>query len=129
MPVGEGFSFFVIICAAHLVSITGGVIPSFSLASAQIVQFDDPILTVSTEAGRKNLTETYTRIAIADPGKPINGVYINSNATNPTLDFKVGETVEVSGIAPEYFSGLMLKVLPSQWKCNKNTPKQRILRY
>ena len=62
------------LCAAHLVSITVGVIPSLSIASAQIVQFDDPILTVSTDAGRKNLTETYIRIAIVDPGKPINGV-------------------------------------------------------
>lgn len=115
------------LCAAHLVSITVGVIPSFSIASAQIVQFDDSILTVSTDAGRKNLTETYIRIAIVDPGKPINGVYINTNATNSTLDFKVGEIVEVSGIAPEYFSGLMLKVLLVNGNVIKILPSREFL--
>ena len=65
---------------------------------------------MNTEAGTRNLTETYTRVAIADPGKPINGVYINLGANNGILDFKAGETIQVSGLDPAYFSGLMLRV-------------------
>ena len=88
-----------------------GVLFSFSITSAQVVKFDEPILTVSTNAGKKNLTETIIRVAIADPGRPINGVDINSNATNPILDFKTGQIVKVSGLSSEYFGGLMLKAL------------------
>ena len=65
---------------------------------------------MNTEAGTRNLTETFTRVAITDPGKPINGVYINLGANNGILDFKVGETIRVSGLDPAYFGGLMLKV-------------------
>ena len=53
---------------------------------------------MNSEAGARNLTETYTRVATADPGKPINGVYINLGANNGILDFKVGETIQVSGL-------------------------------
>ena len=87
-----------------------GIVPGFSIASAQYVPFKVPLLTVNTEAGTRNLTETYTRVAIADPGKPINGVYINLGANNGILDFKAGETIQVSGLDQAYFSGLMLKV-------------------
>ena len=86
------------------------MVPGFSIALAQYVPFKVPFLTVNTEAGTRNLTETYTRVAIADPGKPINGVYINLGANNGILDFKVGETIQVSGLEPTYFGGLMLKV-------------------
>jgi len=103
--------FIITISIVCLISTNMGVHFSFSTTSAQVVKFDEPILTVSTNAGKKNLTETLIRVAIADPGKPINGVYINSNATNPILDFKPGEIVQISGISTEYFSGLMLKVL------------------
>lgn len=91
------------------ISVLVGIVPGFSIASAQYVPFKVPFLTVSTEAGTRNLAETYTRVAIADPGKPINGVYINLGANNGILDFKVGETIQVSGLDPEYFSGLMLE--------------------
>ena len=84
--------------------------PGFSIALAQYVPFKVPFLIVNTEAGTRNLTETFTRVAIADPGKPINGVYINLGANNGILDFKVGETIRVSGLDPAYFGGLMLKV-------------------
>jgi hypothetical protein len=105
------FRFITIISTVYLISsIIVGVLSGFSITSAQVVNFDDPILTVSTDDGQKNLTETLIRVAIADPGKPINGVYINSNATNPILDFKTGEIVRVSGLSSEYFGGLMLKV-------------------
>jgi hypothetical protein len=78
--------------------------------SAQFVPFDDPTLSVETDAGITTLNETYLRVAIADPGKPINGVYINSNANNSLLNLKVGETVNVSGLDPVYFSGNFLNV-------------------
>ena len=84
--------------------------PGFSIASAQYVPFKVPFLTVNAEEGTRNLTETYTRVAIADPGQPINGVYLNLGANNGILDFKVGETIQLSGLDPAYFSGLMLKV-------------------
>ena len=92
------------------ISVLVGIVPGFSIASAQYVPFKVPFLTVNSEAGARNLTETYTRVAIADPGKPINGVYINLGANNGILDFKVGETIQVSGLDQAYFSGLMLKV-------------------
>jgi len=92
------------------ISVLVGIVPSFSIASAQYVPFKVPLLAVNTEAGTRNLTETYTRVAIADPGKPINGVYINLGANNGILDFKAGETIQVSGLDPAYFSGLMLRV-------------------
>jgi hypothetical protein len=92
------------------ISVLVGIVPGFSIASAQYVPFKVPLLTVNTEAGTRNLTETYTRVAIADPGKPINGVYINLGANNGILDFKAGETIQVSGLDPAYFTGLMLKV-------------------
>ena len=92
------------------ISVLVGIVPGFSIASAQYVPFKVPLLAVNTEAGTRNLTETYTRVAIADPGKPINGVYINLGANNGILDFKAGETIQVSGLDPAYFSGLMLKV-------------------
>lgn len=91
-------------------SVLVGIIPGFSIASAQYVPFKVPFLTVNSEAGARNLTETYTRVALADPGKLINGVYINLGANNGILDFKEGETIQVSGLDPAYFSGLMLKV-------------------
>ncbi len=87
-----------------------GIVAGFSITSAQYVPFKVPFLTVNSEAGARNLTETYTRVAIADHGKLINGVYINLGANNGILDFKVGETIQVSGLDPAYFSGLMLKV-------------------
>ena len=86
------------------------MVTGFSIALAQYVPFKVPFLTVNTGAGTSNLTETYTRVAIADPGKPINGVYINLGANIGNLDFKVGETIQVSGLDQAYFSGLMLKV-------------------
>ena len=92
------------------ISVLVSIVPGFSIALAQYVPFKVPFLTVNTEAGTRNLTETYTRVAIADPGKPINGVYINLGANNGILDFKVGETIQVSGLDPAYFGGLMLKV-------------------
>ena len=97
---------------AYLISISVlvGIVPGFSIASAQYVPFKVPLLAVNTEAGTRNLTETYTRVSIADPGKPINGVYINLGANNGILDFKAGETIQVSGLDQAYFSGLMLKV-------------------
>ena len=93
-----------------VISVLVSMVPGFSIALAQYVPFKVPFLTVNTEAGTRNLTETYTRVAIADPGKPINGVYINLGANNGILDFKVGETIQVSGLDPAYFGGLMLKV-------------------
>lgn len=92
------------------ISVLVDIVTGFSIASAQYVPFKVPFLTVNSEVGTRNLTETYTRVAIADPGKPINGVYINLGANNGILDFKVGETIQVSGLDPAYFSGLMLKV-------------------
>ena len=86
------------------------MVPGFSIALAQYVPFKVPFLTVNTEAGTRNLTETYTRVAIADPGKPINGVYVNLGANNGILDLKVGETIQVSGLDQAYFGGLMLNV-------------------
>lgn len=86
------------------------IVPGFSIASAQYVPFKVPFLTVNAEEGTRNLTETYTHVAIADPGQPINGVYLNLGANNGILDFKVGETIQLSGLDPAYFSGLMLKV-------------------
>lgn len=67
------------------ISVLVGTVPGFSITSAQYVPFKVPLLTVNTEAGTRNLTETYTRVAIADPGKPINGVYINLGANNGIL--------------------------------------------
>jgi hypothetical protein len=93
-----------------VISVLVGIVPGFSIALAQYLPFKVPFLTVDTEAGTRNLTETYTRVAIDDPGKPINGVYINLGANNGILDFKVGETIQVSGLDPAYFGGLMLKV-------------------
>jgi hypothetical protein len=109
------------------VSVIVGIVPSFSIASAQFVPFKDPILTVDTEAGTRNLTETYTRVAIADPGKPVNGVYINLDANNSIVDFKVGETVQVSGLDPTYFSGLMLKVFLVKGNVAKIPPDSEFL--
>ena len=86
------------------------MVPGFSIALAQYVPFKVPFLTVNTGAGTRNLTETYTRVAIAGPGKPINGVYVNLGANNGILDFKVGEIIQVSGLNQAYFGGLMLKV-------------------
>jgi hypothetical protein len=91
------------------ISVLVGIVPGISIASAQYVPFKVPLLTVNTEAGTRNLTETYTRVAIADPGKPINGVYINLSANNGILDFRAGETIHVSGLDQAYFSGLMLR--------------------
>ena len=96
------------------------MVPGFSIALAQYVPFKVPFLTVNTEAGTRNLTETYTRVAIADPGKPINGVYINLGANNGILDFKVGETIQVSGLEQTYFGGLMLKVFLDKGECCKD---------
>ena len=93
-----------------VISVLVSTVPGFSIALAQYVPFKVPFLTVNTGAGTRNLTETYTRVAIADPGKPINGVYINLGANNGILDFKVGETIQVSGLEQTYFGGLMLKV-------------------
>ena len=66
-----------------------GIVPSFSIASAQYVPFKVPLLAVDPEAGPANLTETYTRVAIADPGKPINGVYINLGANTASWILKL----------------------------------------
>jgi hypothetical protein len=99
---------YVVYLIAILVLVS--IVPGFSIALAQYVPFKVPFLIVNTEADTRNLTETYTRVAIADPGKPINGVYINLGANNGILDFKVGETIQVSGLDPAYFGGLMLKV-------------------
>ena len=93
-----------------VISVLFGIVQGFPTALAQYVPFKVPFLTVNTEAGPKNLTETYTRVAIADPGRPINGVYINLAANNSILDFVVGETIQVSGLDPAYFGGLMLKI-------------------
>jgi len=93
-----------------VISILLGIVPGFPTALAQYVPFKVPFLTVNTEAGPKNLTETYTRVAIADPERSINGVYINLAANNSILDFVVGETIQVSGLDPAYFGGLMLKI-------------------
>jgi hypothetical protein len=73
------------------ISVLVGIVPGFSIASVQYVPFKVPFLTVNSEAGTRNLTETYTRVAIADPGKPINGVYVNLGANNGILDFKVAK--------------------------------------
>jgi hypothetical protein len=88
-----------------VISVLVGIVPGFSIALAQYLPFKVPFLTVDTEAGTRNLTETYTRVAIDD-----HGVYINLGANNRILDFKVGETIQVSGLDPAYFGGLMLKV-------------------
>ena len=93
-----------------VISVLFGIVPGFPTALAQYVPFKVPFLTVNTEGGPKNLTETYTRIAIADPGKPINGVYINLAANNSLLDFEAGKTIQVSGLDHAYFGGLMLKI-------------------
>ena len=93
-----------------VISVLFGIVPGFPTALAQYVPFKVPFLTVNTEVGPKNLTEAYTRVAIADPGRPINGVYINLAANNSILDFVVGETIQVSGLDPAYFGGLMLKI-------------------
>jgi hypothetical protein len=93
-----------------VISVLVIMVHGFSIALAQYVPFKVPFLTVNTEAGTRNLTETYTRVAIADPGKPINGVYINLGANNGILDFKVGESIQVLGLDQAYFGGLMLKV-------------------
>jgi hypothetical protein len=79
-------------------------------ASAQFVPFDDPTLSVETDAGITTLSETYLRVAIADPGKPVNGVYINTNANNSLLNLRAGETVHVSGLDSAYFNGNFLNV-------------------
>jgi hypothetical protein len=41
------------------------------------VQFNDPVLSEHSFAGTKNITKSFIRVAIADPAKPIDGVYVN----------------------------------------------------
>jgi len=106
------------------ISVLVGIVPGFSIASTQYVPFKVPLLSVNTVAGTRNLTETYTRVAIADPGKPINGVYINLGANNGILDFKAGETIQVSGLDPAYFSGLMLNFFSCKRECCKDPFRQ-----
>ena len=59
-----------------------------SLVNADSVSFDDPILTVNSYYGAMKIVETYIRVAIIDPGKDINGIYINLRANNEMLEFK-----------------------------------------
>jgi hypothetical protein len=76
--------------------------------SAQFVPFEDPIINIETVTGKEDLNETYLRVTIADPENPFNGVYINTDANNGLLDFRIGETVIVSGLDPAYFVGNFL---------------------
>ena len=112
-----------------VISVLVGTVPGFSITLTQYVPFKVPFLTVNTEAGTRNLTETYTRVAIADPGKPINGVYINLGANNGILDFKVGETIQVSGLEQTYFGGLMLEVFLDKGIVVKIPSGSEILKY
>lgn len=78
---------------------------------SQTVQFTDPVLSAHSLAGTKNITESFIRVAIADPARPINGVYVNLNADNDILNFKKGENAQVSGLNTTYFGGNALTAM------------------
>ncbi|HEY7110721.1 MAG TPA: hypothetical protein VH415_14950 [Nitrososphaeraceae archaeon] len=94
------------ICVIMVVLLMPGV-----FGQNQTVQFADPVLRAHSLAGTKNITESFIRVAIADPGRPINGVYVNLNETNDILNFKVGENVQVSGLETIYFGGNALTAM------------------
>ena len=79
-----------------------------SLVNTDSVSFDDPILTVNSYYDAKKIVETYIRVVIIDPGKDINGIYINLDANNEMLEFKKGEIFTISNLSYSYFGGLGL---------------------
>lgn len=109
-----------------------------SLVNADSVSFDDPILTVNSYYGAKKIVETYIRVAIINPGKDINGIYINLDANNEMLEFKKGEIFTISNLSYSYFGGLGLncflvqgvaKVVPHAEFLDINFSGKQILLY
>jgi hypothetical protein len=95
--------------------------------SARFVPFDDPVINIETVTGVEDLNETYLRVAIADPENPFNRVYINPTANNGLLDFRLGETVIVSGLDPAYFVGNFLNASLIKDSVIKISPDSKFL--
>jgi hypothetical protein len=103
------------------------IVTNYSTAGAQQVTFNDPIITVNSNSGKNNVTETYIRVAMVDPGKPVNGVYMNLDSHNGNIDFKLGETIQISGLNLEYFSGNMLNISLLKGNVAKIPPDREFL--
>ena len=97
--------------------------------SARFVPFDDPVINIETVTGVEDLNETYLRVAIADPENPFNRVYINPTANNGLLDFRLGETVIVSGLDLAYFVGNFLNASLIKDSVIKISPDSKFLNF
>jgi hypothetical protein len=75
------------------------------------VQFNDPVLSEHSFAGTKNIAKSFIRMTIADPAKPIDGVYVNLNVENDIVNFKKGDKVQVSGANTTSFGGNALTAM------------------